>query len=195
MGARLRSVCCDLPSSTMSIATKTGDSGSTGLMYNRRVSKCHPRVETYGTVDELNAALGLARASAQHEFVSGNLLIIQKDLVTLMGELATGTEDLTRYAKDGFTPVTAELTAKLDKLVAETEAQSITFKGWVTPGATLNSAALDVARTVCRRAERRVCALHEAGQLQNPEIIIYLNRLADLLWLFARWVETKAGER
>lgn len=177
----------------MSIATKTGDRGTTGLMYNRRVSKCHPRVEAYGTVDELNAALGLARASAQHTFVADNLLIIQKDLVILMGELATGTDDLPRYAQDGFTLVTAALTAKLDKLVIEIEAQSITFKGWATPGATLNSAALDVARTVCRRAERRVCALHEAGQLQNPEIIIYLNRLADLLWLFARWVETKAG--
>ena len=177
----------------MSIATRTGDSGTTGLMYNRRVSKCHPRVEAYGTVDELNAALGLARASAQHEFVSGNLLSIQQDLVTLMGELATGTEDLARYAKDGFTLVSAAMTSKLDKLVAEIEAQSVTFKGWATPGETMNSAALDVARTVCRRAERRVCALHEAGQLQNPEIVIYLNRLADLLWLFARWVETKAG--
>lgn len=177
----------------MSIATKTGDNGTTGLMYNRRVSKCHPRVEAYGTVDELNAALGLARASAQQAFVADNLLVIQKDLVTLMGELATGTDDLPRYAKDGFTLVSAELTAKLNKLVAEIEAQSVTFKGWATPGATLNSAALDVARTVCRRAERRVCALHEVGQLHNPEIIIYLNRLADLLWLFARWVETKAG--
>jgi cob(I)alamin adenosyltransferase len=177
----------------MSIATRTGDNGTTGLMYNRRVSKCHPRVEAYGTVDELNAAIGLARASAQQEFVRDNLLIIQKDLVTLMGELATGTEDLPRYAKDGFTLVSTELTAKLDKLVAEIEAQSITFKGWATPGETLNSAALDVARTVCRRAERRVCTLHEAEQLQNSEIIIYLNRLADLLWLFARWVETKAG--
>jgi len=144
-------------------------------------------------VDELNAALGLARASAQQAFVADNLLVIQKDLVTLMGELATGTDDLPRYAKDGFTLVSAELTAKLNKLVAEIEAQSVTFKGWATPGATLNSAALDVARTVCRRAERRVCALHEVGQLHNPEIIIYLNRLADLLWLFARWVETKAG--
>jgi cob(I)alamin adenosyltransferase len=178
----------------MSIATKTGDNGTTGLMYNRRVSKCHARVEAYGTVDELNAALGLARASAQQAFIADHLLTIQQDLVTVMGELATGTEDLPRYAKDGFTLVSTELTAKLDKLVAEIEAQSITFKGWATPGATLNSAALDVARTVCRRAERRVCALHEAGQLHNPEIIIYLNRLADLLWLFARWVETKAGE-
>jgi len=177
----------------MSIVTKTGDRGSTGLMYNRRVSKCHPRVEAYGAVDELNAALGLVRATAGHDFIRENILTIQKDLVTVMGELATGLEDLPRYAKDGFTLVGAELTAKLDKLVAEIEAQSVTFKGWATPGATLNSAALDVARTVCRRAERRVCALHEAGLLQNPEIIIYLNRLADLLWLFARWVETKAG--
>ncbi len=177
----------------MSIATRTGDKGTTGLMYNRRVSKCHPRVEAYGTVDELNAALGLARASSQHDFVSSNLLAIQKDLVTLMGELATGADDLPRYQKDGFTLVSAELTVKLDQLVTEIEAQSVMFKGWATPGATLNSAALDVARTVCRRAERRVCALHEAGQLHNPEIIIYLNRLADLLWLFARWVETKVG--
>ena len=184
-----------LPSAAMSIATRTGDNGTTGLMYNRRVSKCHARVEAYGTVDELNAALGLARASAQHAFVGENLLLIQKDLVTVMGELATGTEDLPRYAKDGFTLVSAELTAKLDRLVAEIEVQSITFKGWATPGATMNSAALDVARTVCRRAERRVCALHEAGLLQNPEIIIYLNRLADLLWLFARWVETKTEAR
>ncbi|HXC37286.1 MAG TPA: ATP:cob(I)alamin adenosyltransferase, partial [Candidatus Acidoferrales bacterium] len=67
--------------------------------------------------------------------------------------------------------------------------QKVSFKGWATPGANHNAAALDVARTVCRRAERRVCELNEAGQLKNPEIIIYLNRLADLLWLFARWAE------
>jgi cob(I)alamin adenosyltransferase len=179
----------------MSIATKTGDRGTTGLMYNRRVSKSHPRVEAYGTVDELNAALGLARAAATHAFVSTNLLAIQKDLVTLMGELATSPEDLPRYAKDGFALVNATHTAKLDQLVAEIEAQHITFAGWATPGDTAASAALDVARTVCRRAERRVCALHEAGQLHNAEIIIFLNRLADLLWLFARWVETQAASQ
>ena len=134
--ARLRGVRAPVGSAAMSIATRTGDNGTTGLMYNRRVSKCHPRVESYGTVDELNAALGLARASATEAFVSGNLLVIQQDLVTLMGELATGTEDLPRYAKDGFTLVSVELTAKLDLLVAEIEAQSITFKGWATPGGT-----------------------------------------------------------
>jgi len=175
----------------MSIVTKTGDKGTTALMYGRRVSKCHPRVEAYGCVDELNAALGLARASAEHDFVRDNLLLIQKDLVTLMGELATAVEDLLRYVKDGYSLVTSQMTHKLDALVKEIEAQSVSFKGWATPGNTLNSGALDVARTVCRRAERRVCALQEADQLQNSEIVIYLNRLADLLWLFARWVETK----
>jgi len=174
----------------MSIVTKTGDKGTTALMYGRRVPKSHPRVEAYGTVDEVNAALGLARASATHDFIRDHLLVIQQDLVTLMGELATGVEDLPRYIKDGYHLVTSAMTHKLDAVVKEIEAQSITFKGWATPGATLNSAALDVARTVCRRAERRVCALQEADQLHNSEIIIYLNRLADLLWLMARWVET-----
>lgn len=176
----------------MSIVTKGGDAGSTSLMYGRRVSKCHPRVEAYGCVDELNAALGLARAAAEQPFVRDSLEPIQKDLVQLMGELATAPQDLVRFGKDGFRVVTPEMTAKLDKLVTETEAQSVSFKGWATPGATQSSAALDLARTICRRAERRVCGIQEAGELANPEIIVYLNRLSDLLWLFARWVETHA---
>jgi cob(I)alamin adenosyltransferase len=174
----------------MSIVTKTGDAGTTALMYGRRVPKNHPRVEAYGAVDELNAALGLARATATDKFVSENVLAIQKNLVTVMGELAVLPEDLPRYAKDGFGLVTAEMTAQLEKLVKEIEAQNVSFKGWATPGATQNSAALDLARTICRRAERRVCDLNETGELKNPEIIIFLNRLSDLLWLFARWEET-----
>ena len=98
----------------MSIVTKTGDKGTTALMYGRRVSKSHPRVEAYGTVDELNAAIGLARASATHDFIRANLLGIQKDLVTLMGELATGVEDLPRYVKDGYTLVTSAMTQTTD---------------------------------------------------------------------------------
>jgi cob(I)alamin adenosyltransferase len=175
----------------MSIATKTGDKGKTNLMYGRCVPKSHPRVETYGTVDELNAALGLARATAEHDFVRENLLLIQKDLVILMGELATAVEDLPRYVKDGHTLVISGMTAKLDKFIQEIEAEQFSFEGWATPGSSMHTAALDLARTVCRRAERRVCALQEADQLHNTEIIIYLNRLADLLWLFARWVETR----
>src|SRR5690349_10774073 len=121
----------------MSIATKTGDGGTTGLMYNRRVSKCDPRVAAYGAVDELNAALGLARASATHAFISDNLLPIQQDLVVLMGELATAPTDLERYVRDGFKLVTPELTSKLDTLVRTIESQNVSFKGWATPGANL----------------------------------------------------------
>jgi cob(I)alamin adenosyltransferase len=177
----------------VSIATKTGDDGTTGLMYGRRVPKTHPRVEAGGAVDELNAALGVMRASAEHDFVRGNLLAIQKDLIVLMGEVGVATEDLPRYVKDGYSTVTPERTAKLNSLVSEIEGQNVSFKGWATPGGTLEAAALDMARTICRRAERRVCGLVETGELKNPEIIIYLNRLSDLLWLFARWVETKSG--
>jgi cob(I)alamin adenosyltransferase len=173
----------------MSIVTKTGDGGMTGLMYNRRVSKCHPRVEAYGAVDELNAALGWARAVLEGDFVRERLSLVQKDLVVLMGELATAVEDLPRYVRDGFSLVSPELTAKLDEGVRELEAKKLDFHGWATPGANVHAAALDMARTICRRAERRVCDLHEAGQLQNAEIMIYLNRLSDLLWLSARRAE------
>lgn len=182
-----------IDTSCMSIVTKTGDNGTTALMYGRRVSKNHPRVEAYGTVDELNAALGVARATATESFIGENLLAIQKDLVALMGELSVLSEDLPRYVKDGYPVVTPQLTSKLDMLVGEIEGQNMSFKGWATPGATLNSAALDAARTVCRRAERRACTLKETGGLQNAEVIIYLNRLSDLLWLMARRVERKGG--
>jgi cob(I)alamin adenosyltransferase len=177
----------------MSIATKTGDDGTTGLMYGRRVAKTHPRVEACGTLDELNAALGVARATAKHDFVRENLFLIQKNLVDVMGEVGVLAEDLPRYAKDGYALVTPELTAKLNALVKEIESQNVSFKGWATPGATQNSAALDLARTICRRAERCVCALRASGELKNAEIVIYLNRLSDLLWLLARWVETNAS--
>jgi cob(I)alamin adenosyltransferase len=175
----------------MSIVTKTGDDGTTALMYGRRVPKTHPRVEAYGCVDELNAALGLARATARAPWLRESLLPVQKDLVTLMGELALLPEDLPRYTKDGYPMFTGDLVEKLDELAKTIEAQKIHFRGWATPGATENSAALDVARTVCRRAERRVCALREEGTLANEQIIIYLNRLSDVLWLLARWVESQ----
>jgi cob(I)alamin adenosyltransferase len=178
----------------MSIVTKTGDQGTTGLMYNRRVPKCHPRIEAYGAVDELTAALGVARATATHELTRASLVAIQKDLITLMGELATAVEDLPRYVKDGFSLVRPELTAKLDEQVKQIEALGLTFHDWVLPGTSLHSSALDLARTVCRRAERRICGLQQAGELQNSEPIVYLNRLSDLLWLMARWEEQGKGK-
>lgn len=177
----------------MSIATRTGDDGTTGLMYKRRVPKTHPRIEANGAIDELNATLGLARAGAADEWLRGKLFLIQKQLVDVMGELATLPEDMGRYVQDGFTLVSPAMTAPLDALVKEIEAQKISFKGWATPGATPVAAALDLARTACRRAERRVCALLESGEPINGEIGIYLNRLSDVLWLMARWDETRAG--
>ncbi len=177
----------------MSITTKRGDDGTTGLMYNRRVSKCHPRVEAYACVDELNAALGQARALAPSGFLAENLLAVQKNLVALMGELATDPADLERYTRDGYPRLEPAMTEKLDALVVELEARPIEFSGWATPGANPPSAALDVARTVCRRAERRVCALRESNQLGNDAILVYLNRLSDVLWLFARWAEKPEG--
>lgn len=174
----------------MSIATKTGDDGTTGLMYNRRVLKNHPRTEACGTLDELNAALGVARAACQAEFLCDRLLAIQKDLILVMGELSTLPEDMARYLKDGFSVVTPALTAKLDAIVQEIESQNVTFKDWATPGKNAPAAALDMARAICRRAERRACALRECHQLENAEILIYLNRLSDALWLLARWAET-----
>ncbi len=174
----------------MSIVTKTGDSGTTSLMYGRRVPKTHPRVEAYGAVDELNAALGLARATAVADLVRDNLLRIQNELVVLMGELATAPEDLPRYLKDGFAQLAADKTARLEEVINQIEPK-ISLKDWAMPGDTLLGAALDSARVACRGAERRACALQEAGQLSNGEIIVYLNRLSDLLWLLARFVELK----
>jgi cob(I)alamin adenosyltransferase len=176
----------------VSIVTKTGDDGTTGLMYNRRVSKCHPRVATYGAVDELNAALGMARGSGSGE-IKERLETIQKELVGLMGELATLAADSERYKKDGYAILSESMTLRLEKWAKEIEAKNISFKGWATPGASLHAAALDFARTVCRRAERLAWGLKEAGDLGNNEITVYLNRLSDLLWLWAREVEQRVG--
>ena len=175
----------------MSIITKTGDKGTTALMYGQRVLKSHPRVAACGTVDELNAALGLARATALEDSVREQLLFIQEELIVLMGELAVPAENLERYVKDGRALVTPEMSARLERKVYELEAGSDVFQGWATPGASLPAAALDVARTVCRRAERAVCVLLADGQLRNGEVLIYLNRLSDLLWLLARRAEPK----
>lgn len=174
----------------MSIATKTGDTGTTALMYGRRVSKTDPRVEAYGTVDELNAAIGVARSTCRDKWIAKRLIEIQKELVILMGELAVADEDRERYKKQGYKFVTAGMVDRIGELVTEVEKQQPKFDGWATPGATPTAAALDLARTVCRRAERRVAALGEERQKRNPEVVKYLNRLADVLWLTARKAES-----
>lgn len=175
----------------MSIVTKTGDKGETSLMYGRRVSKNDPRVEAYGAVDELTAALGLARATATDDAVKREILGIQKDLINVMGELATLPDDMDRYRKDGFVVTNAEPTARLEKAVIELEKdKSLYPKDWVIPGANAASAALDLARTAARRAERRVVGLAGA----NPDIVRYLNRLSDLLWLLGRDAEKQSRQ-
>ncbi len=170
----------------MSITTKTGDRGTTGLMYGRRVPKCDPRVEACGAVDELNAALGLARATAAGQAASALLSGIQKNLVALMGELATAPEDAQRDASEGRPLLTSAATDLLGEAARSLETAGVSPGDWAMPGGNLHAAALDVARTVCRRAERRVCALQQSGGLPNAQIITYLNRLSDLLWLLAR---------
>jgi cob(I)alamin adenosyltransferase len=179
---------------TMSIVTRTGDAGMTGLMYNRRVPKSDPRVEAYGTVDELNAALGLARATSTPGPIRDHLTRIQKDLVALMGELATHPDDLDRYAHDGYPRITQSSVDQLDQWVVEIENHHTAPRGWAMPGQTLHAATLDLARTVCRRAERFICALRETGPPNYTQILIYLNRLSDLLWLYARALEQAATE-
>ena len=176
----------------MSIATRTGDKGQTSLMYGRRVEKFDLRVETYGTVDELNAALGMARALAELDLIKKELLLIQKQLVALMGELAVAPEDTERYQKDKYPKLEPGMLQHLDELVATIEKEKITFDGWATPGANVASAALDVARTTCRRAERLVAKLAQSNEI-DLLVIRYLNRLSDLLWLMARYTETQFG--
>lgn len=179
----------------MSIATKTGDSGETALMYGMRVSKSDVRVEAYGTVDELNAALGLVRATTEERIVREIVFAVQKELITLMGELAVADKDRERYLKGGYHLVTGAMVDRLTDVVNDLEKNyHVDFKHWATPGQSLSSAALDLARTICRRAERRVVDLSECPDHVNPEIIRYLNRLSDVLWLFARYIETKSAE-
>ncbi len=180
----------------MSIATKTGDEGETSLMYGRRVAKTDARVDAYGCVDELNAALGLGQASTANPFLSEQILAVQKELVVVMGELATAADDLDRYSKDGFQLTTPAMTDRLTAVVDDLEKNKLgKFKDWSIPGKTMDSAALDLARTVCRRAERRVAALMTADGSFNREILRYLNRLSDLCWLLARYAETLPEQR
>ena len=174
----------------MSIVTKTGDRGKTSLMYGRRVAKTDPRVEAYGCVDELTAALGLARALADVPFIAEQILAVQKELITVMGELATATEDLARYGKDGFALTSAAMVDRVGGVITEMEHdKSLYPKDWVIPGGSPGAAALDLARTACRRAERRAIALGQTDAGLNPEIVRYLNRLSDFCWLLGRYAE------
>jgi cob(I)alamin adenosyltransferase len=174
----------------MSIVTKTGDKGETSLMYGRRVPKSDPRVDAYGCVDELTAALGLARSISIEKFLSEEILAAQKDLIVVMGELATTPQDRERYVKDGFHLSTAAMVDRITAVIVDLEKdKSLYPKDWVIPGGTSVSAALDFARATCRRAERHIAAFMADDKDFNPEILRYLNRLSDFLWVLARYAE------
>lgn len=180
----------------MSITTRRGDTGETDLLFGCRVQKDYPRIETIGCVDELNAALGLVRITAKHSITTREVPIMQPTLIALMGELATPVGQEERYTQTHPQRITKETVAHLDALVSELEsAGGLKFKGWALPGeaGSLSGAHCDVARTVCRRAERAVVSLDGTPEaVPNPEIVRYLNRLSDVLWLMAR-VEEKGG--
>jgi cob(I)alamin adenosyltransferase len=173
-----------------SIATRTGDDGTTSLLYGRRVPKNHPQIEAVGALDELNTALGLAKATRPVGQDCSRLERIQKDLVALMGEITCAEGDAPRHAGSKFARIGKAELARLDAAVAAVEARQPKFDGWATPGANLHAAALELARTAARHAERQLVGLPGHGKTVRPVLLQYVNRLSDLLWLLAREAES-----
>jgi len=172
----------------MSIATKRGDGGQTGLAGGIRVSKTHPRVECYGTIDELISQMGFARSICQDADVAARVERIQRELYKVGSALATPPE-----SKKTPPEITPAMVDAIEAEVHQIEAEPGVLGDWSLPGGSPDSAALDVARTVCRRAERLATGLMETGVIQNPSILAYINRLSDLLWLFGRLIEARRG--
>lgn len=172
------------------IYTKTGDDGTTGLLYGGRVSKDDLVTEAYGTTDEAVAVMGLARSLTSDAAMADELLALQRELFVVGADLATNPQERAKL-QPGISLVTTDMThrleARIDELVAERELPQV----FIVPGANAASAALDMARGTIRRAERAVVALEHAGRAVNPEVRRYLNRLSDLLFVLARW---EAGE-
>jgi cob(I)alamin adenosyltransferase len=171
-----------------SISTMRGDTGETSLAGGVRVSKGSLRVETYGTVDELNSSLGFARSICEDGEVAAFTMNVQQDLFTIGSSLATPAE-----SPKPQIVIDAALTERLTDEVHRLEAIDGMLADWSIPGAHRAAAAYDVARTICRRAERSLVRLQESGAVVQPAILSYVNRLSDLLWLFGRKLEHDAG--
>jgi cob(I)alamin adenosyltransferase len=171
-----------------SIATTRGDAGQTTLAGGEAVSKSDLRVEACGTVDELNAHIGLARAWCTEGEIASALKLLQRELFIVAAELATP-----KHLQKHPSKITQDTVDKLTAQVQHIEKIDGILLDWAIAGEHPAAAALDVARTVCRRAERCVVKLHESGAVLNPHLLMYLNRLSDLLWLFGRWVEVLVG--
>lgn len=172
----------------MSIMTGRGDSGETDLMFSKRIAKTSLRIEALGSVDELNAALGLARAAEGQPDIVTIIDGIQARLVGLMGQLATLPEDETKYLEKEYAYLSPEDLEWIITTAQAYEKRGVRFTGWARPGAegSLARAGLDYSRSVARRAERAVLVLHESGQ-SVPEVVrLFFNRLSDLLWILAR---------
>ena len=177
----------------MKIYTKTGDAGDTGLFGGGRVSKSHPRVEAYGEVDELNATIGLARSIEIMPRIDEVLAPIQRDLFAIGALLATPDRDKMRQHLEKAR-VDEERVAELEHAIDDGDRELEPLKSFILPGGTPKAAALHVARTVCRRAERRVVELQELHETEVPPlVVIYLNRLSDLLFTLARLANRRAG--
>jgi len=172
----------------MSISTTRGDAGQTGLAGGIRVSKAAVRVEAYGSVDELNAALGLARSLCDATAIAAFTQTIQRDLFKVGSALATPPQ-----SPKPQVPIDQTMVDRLTDEVHRIEAIDGMLSDWSLSGDLTSAAAFNVGRTVCRRAERAVVRLVEAGDPVQPAILAYLNRLSDLLWLFARQLEHDAG--
>lgn len=171
------------------VTTGTGDTGYTGLLGDQRVPKYDPRPETLGTVDEATSALGLARATTQDERVKSIIYQVQQELYLLMGELATPAEN---YEKMGLR-MTPEHVRHLED-VEEALKQEVEIPNkFIIPGDTVDGATLDLARTIVRRAERMAVKLLHDGIIQNGEVVRYLNRLSDLIFILARYREVKSS--
>jgi len=171
----------------MTISTKKGDTGQTSLAGGSRVSKSSLRVEAYGTVDELNSAMGFARSICEDKDLCQRTKLIQRELFTVGSVLATPA------ARKSESPSFTAMIDRLTNQVHEIEGIEGLLSDWSLPGEHAAAAAYDVARTVCRRAERCVVRLMESGEAVDAGIIAYLNRLSDLLWLFGRKLEFDAG--
>jgi cob(I)alamin adenosyltransferase len=168
------------------IYTRSGDEGETGLLFGERVPKADLRCEAYGTLDEAKAALGLARAHSRDAYLKELIEELQSGLSRLCTELASEPARRAEFEKR-FQPVDASMTQRLEELIDTLSAQMGPLRGFVMPGGSAASAALDMSRAIVRRAERRAVALKEQGLLPNPEAIRYLNRLSDLLFVMARY--------
>ncbi len=172
----------------MSIATKRGDGGKTSLVGGVRVSKGELRVETYGTIDELNSVMGFARSICGDAEICDTVKRIQRELFKVGSALASAPG-----GRQAPPPITAEMVEALTQEVHRIEAIDGVLADWSLAGEHPASAAFDVARTVCRRAERLLVRLQDSGAALDPKLLAYINRLSDLLWLCGRLIDARAG--